>query len=80
MIGLFPAALPPIRQRSGADHISRVRQWKSKALSRCATEGLSEEAERASKFKDEFLSTMSHELRTPLNAILGFTELLTGVE
>jgi PAS domain S-box-containing protein len=36
-----------------------------------------EEAERTSKFKDQFLSTMSHELRTPLNAILGFSELLT---
>ena len=36
-----------------------------------------EVAERASKFKDQFLSTMSHELRTPLNAILGFSELLT---
>jgi signal transduction histidine kinase/DNA-binding response OmpR family regulator len=33
-------------------------------------------AERASKFKDEFLSTMSHELRTPLNAVLGFSDLL----
>jgi len=35
-----------------------------------------EEAERASKFKDRFLSTMSHELRTPLNAVLGFSDLL----
>src|SRR5712692_7720882 len=35
-----------------------------------------EEAERANKFKDQFLSTMSHELRTPLNAVLGFSDLL----
>ncbi len=35
-----------------------------------------EEAERASNFKDQFLSTMSHELRTPLNAVLGFSDLL----
>jgi PAS domain S-box-containing protein len=35
-----------------------------------------EEAERASNFKNQFLSTMSHELRTPLNAVLGFSDLL----
>jgi PAS domain S-box-containing protein len=35
-----------------------------------------EDAERVSKFKDQFLSTMSHELRTPLNAVLGFSDLL----
>src|SRR5882757_3960955 len=47
-------------------------------LQKCAQEALvraKEEAERTSKFKDQFLSTMSHELRTPLNAVLGFSDL-----
>ena len=35
-----------------------------------------EEAEKASRAKEDFVSTMSHEIRTPLNAIIGLTNLL----
>ncbi len=34
------------------------------------------ELQRASKSKDEFLSTMSHEIRTPLNAVTGLSNIL----
>jgi two-component system sensor histidine kinase/response regulator len=33
-------------------------------------------AEKASKFKSDFLSIMSHEIRTPMNAVIGTTNLL----
>ena len=35
-----------------------------------------QEAEQASEYKNQFLSTMSHEIRTPLNAIIGLTDVM----
>jgi len=68
---LSEVGMAPCRRRYRVSTIPPCKSAPQEALVQAK-----EEAVRATKFKDQFLSTMSHELRTPLNAVLGFSDLL----
>lgn len=56
---------------------SRQREFLREAQdARSEAERAREQAEAASRAKDEFLVNISHELRTPLTSILGWTQML----
>ena len=66
----FDAGGTPIRMSGVCMDISARKQTEIE------NERLFEEAQQASRLKDEFLSTLSHEVRTPLTTILGWSSLL----
>ena len=59
------------------DRVATERQLRAQIA---AAEDARQQAELASRVKDEFLATLSHEIRTPLSAVLGWVHLLKARE
>ncbi|MDQ3068456.1 MAG: ATP-binding protein [Acidobacteriota bacterium] len=58
------------------DDMSLAQELASRAAMATDNARLYQEAQEASRLKDDFFATLSHELRTPVNAVLGWSQLL----
>ena len=59
-----------------ASHSELEGEMREHMATAVALRAATEEAERASAAKADFLAKMSHELRTPLNAVIGYSQIL----
>jgi signal transduction histidine kinase/CheY-like chemotaxis protein len=71
-------------QVPGDDELARLTASFNGMLDRIERQDLDlkasrEQAEEASRMKDEFLATLSHELRTPMTPILGWAQILRRI-
>ena len=64
------------RGRYGQSDLALAEELGQRAALALDNARLFNEAQEASRVKDEFLGVVSHELRTPLNAILGWARML----
>ncbi len=75
---LFPvaASISPIRRPEGWHTVVIPRDITKRHEEEIALRRAKEEAEQATRMKDQFVSLVAHDLRGPFTSILGFLELL----